>query len=946
MFQNKFTSDSRLVLSVLRGKREDFGVLVRRYLPAVHAVAYARLGNASDADDVAQDAFVRAFQRLDTLRERHKFGPWLMTIARNATMQVLRSRAREAEIVAEVPPPPPSIDPDVEQRELRESLHRAIMQLDPEQRELLLLRYFSGLSIREMATLLDITPNAAKKRVQRAREILGEQMFDRIEKPAETRERDEQVKRIMGAILALPLPAKAVAAAGATALAVKLLAGCATALIVVGGALYLANTGEEEIPTVTAVNRPLDAGANSLADSRETLSVDREAPLRGTRAVAQAESNAAAKSTVGSIAGRVYDSATNEAVAGLELSLYPVELDNGAQRRLRPVVTTDDGAYQVKDLPTGTYRFENPTLSGFPYGELDERVAVHAGKTATYDLTLDTGVSITGVVTDADGAPLVGVNVAGVTNQENRWRNTESGDDGSFRIVGFGSGGTGFELMAFKDGYAMPTVQAPTVPESGLHGVNLVMLEEATVSGKVVDPSGKPMQSVWVTAWPLSGGDGPIGKTETRQDGSFTIHGLFPGEHRIVFGSPGGSSWTIRNEAARVALTAAERRTGLVLVKESEGEYAISGRVVDSEGKPVRANLSILQPVSRSTYSDDDGAFRFEELPEGFYIIDAEDYNTSMRRSKMVGVDVPGATDLEIVLDTPVKLCGVVVDKSTGEPITQFDLSVESGLIDQISGSGTWEYKPHGDIAGRFELDGVGPGDITLFARADGHAQAIHHVPALKAGETREGIQIELSRGVAVNGRVINTLRQPVSDALVYLGPIPEQQMRTHAAMDKTDAEGRFTVHVAPGDTQTLSAYHTSYAPAQTDARLAGEQVDGVEIVLPVGGTVDGVIARGELPLTGLPVSLRCGEIHMGTAETDERGVFRFEHVSAGDGSVTAYLQEGASAVGYIKRQFIMADNQAVHVDLGVNAGMGTLSGQVIQQGQAVAGMRLEISAL
>jgi hypothetical protein len=240
----------------------------------------------------------------------------------------------------------------------------------------------------------------------------------------------------------------------------------------------------------------------------------------------------------------------------------------------------------------------------------------------------------------------------------------------------------------------------------------------------------------------------------------------------------------------------------------------------------------------------------------------------------------------------------------------------------------------------------VGPGDITLFARADGYAQAIHHVRALEPGKTREDVLIAMSKGMVIKGHVLNPLRQPVPDALVYLGPIPEQQMRTHMAMAETDAKGRFTVHVVPGEAQVVSAYHTSYAPAETEVRLSGSQVNGVEIVLPEGATIEGVVSRGAVPVPGEAVVLRFGEVHMGSVNTDDRGMYRFEHVPPGEGSIMAYLQEGTSEFRHIKRDFILSGDETLKVDLAVNAGMGTLMGQVTRQGETVPDMQLELSAV
>ena len=433
---------------------------------------------------------------------------------------------------------------------------------------------------------------------------------------------------------------------------------------------------------------------------------------------------------------------------------------------------------------------------------------MEAGETTTYDLTVDMGVSITGVVTDEYGTPLAGVRVSGMTNQENRWQDNESDAAGRFRVAGFGSGGTGFVLKATKAGYAMPVLDNLTVPPTGLDGVELVMLKEASVSGTVVDPRGEPVEGIGIAAWPMVGGDGPQGQTETATDGTFTIKQLFPGEHRIVLSNPGGSSWSIRNEVERVTLESGEKLKGLVVVKELEGTLQIAGRVVDSDGDPVSsANLTVYYPVFRSAHSDTEGKFTFEELPEGNYVIEAEVYRDGGLFISTDGGRHRRYDESLIEMQSPATIAGVVVDAGTGDPITRFDMTSDAGKHEVITGHHMWSYKSHADPDGRFVLEGLEPGDVTVFVRAGAYAQAIHPVEALTAGEDRGGIRIALTKGVTIEGRVVNASRQPVSGALVYLGPIPEQQMRTHMAMDETDAEGRFTVHATPGQAQTVSAY-------------------------------------------------------------------------------------------------------------------------------------------
>ncbi|HIJ66329.1 MAG TPA: sigma-70 family RNA polymerase sigma factor, partial [Candidatus Hydrogenedentes bacterium] len=170
MLAARKTTDEAALRDVLSGNRDTFGLLVDRYLPMVHACAYAYTRNHADAEDVAQDAFLKAFQSLDTLRERNKFGAWLISIARNLALRLREKRARElplgkGEVEAGAAPAP-----DMAQRELRQLLHRQMDELDDAHREILLLYYFSGQKLAEIAQVLGITTHAAKKRLQRARQ--------------------------------------------------------------------------------------------------------------------------------------------------------------------------------------------------------------------------------------------------------------------------------------------------------------------------------------------------------------------------------------------------------------------------------------------------------------------------------------------------------------------------------------------------------------------------------------------------------------------------------------------------------------------------------------------------------------------------------------------------------------------------------------------------------
>ena len=168
MVSNQETPDAHLVGDVLSGRREAFSALVRRYLPAVHALAFAQTGNHTDADDVTQETFLKAYRSLHTLRDTRKFGGWLAAIGKNKARSLVRQRQRRAEV--SLPSDSAAAAPDIEARELRELLKHQVELLAEPQRDVLLLHYFAGMTAREIGQLTGISKYAVQKRLQRARD--------------------------------------------------------------------------------------------------------------------------------------------------------------------------------------------------------------------------------------------------------------------------------------------------------------------------------------------------------------------------------------------------------------------------------------------------------------------------------------------------------------------------------------------------------------------------------------------------------------------------------------------------------------------------------------------------------------------------------------------------------------------------------------------------------
>lgn len=172
---NETATDSRLVARARAGEARAFEELVRRHLRSAHAVALGVLANPADAEDVCQEAFLTALERLEECRDPKRFAAWLMRIVRNRALNFRQSRSlREGVPLEETAERAGGDDPgrEAERSELRERLLAALAGLPESQREVVLLHDLEGWRHREIAELLGTSEGAVRVRLHEARRRL------------------------------------------------------------------------------------------------------------------------------------------------------------------------------------------------------------------------------------------------------------------------------------------------------------------------------------------------------------------------------------------------------------------------------------------------------------------------------------------------------------------------------------------------------------------------------------------------------------------------------------------------------------------------------------------------------------------------------------------------------------------------------------------------------
>ncbi|MBR5093548.1 MAG: sigma-70 family RNA polymerase sigma factor [Oscillospiraceae bacterium] len=173
-----------IIRRVQHGDTEAFSLLVAEYERNVFNVALQMVGDREDAQDMAQEAFLKAYTSLSTFRGDSRFSSWLYRIVANVCLDFKRHQGRRpsnsltvedddgAAVELDIPDESQSPEALLERKLTREAVRRGLKQLPDEQRQILLLREIQGLSYEEIGEAMDLEPGTVKSRIFRARKKL------------------------------------------------------------------------------------------------------------------------------------------------------------------------------------------------------------------------------------------------------------------------------------------------------------------------------------------------------------------------------------------------------------------------------------------------------------------------------------------------------------------------------------------------------------------------------------------------------------------------------------------------------------------------------------------------------------------------------------------------------------------------------------------------------
>ncbi len=172
--------ESAWVQQALTGDKAAFNRLVEAYQRPVYNLAYRMLGNPQEAEDAAQETFLRAYARLRQYSPEHKFSTWILSITNHHCIDRLRKRRvqwisiDDNPVLGDLPEETPRPEQRALARERDAELQAMLAQLEPEYRTPLILRYWQDYSYEEIAAAMELSVPAVKSRLFRARKQMAE----------------------------------------------------------------------------------------------------------------------------------------------------------------------------------------------------------------------------------------------------------------------------------------------------------------------------------------------------------------------------------------------------------------------------------------------------------------------------------------------------------------------------------------------------------------------------------------------------------------------------------------------------------------------------------------------------------------------------------------------------------------------------------------------------
>lgn len=579
------------------------------------------------------------------------------------------------------------------------------------------------------------------------------------------------------------------------------------------------------------------------------------------------------------LAGRVLDVTTRKPVAGAV-----VDAPGSTWARAGA-----DGSFTLRPALPGDLRL---TVIAPRYAQVLRQVAALEVGARPVEIFMRPAATVSGRVVDEQRRPVAGARLRAFEPEQRGSTGLPpsftSGEDGSFTLRRVPAIETVRVLASHPDFEPLALADLGLKPGERRAGVALTLRRGAVVTG-IVTAGGEPLAGAQTSVAPgrtaygtpprsLSGPQWSWPRATTGADGRFRLSGLSPGEYVLTVSRPG---WATETRDATIAEGKGPDPFTIALAPEA----VVSGRVVGKKGGGVAAQNVYAQAVEtrdRSSGLDrtaPDGSFRLDGLKPGvaynLYL-----YGTGSSTPK--AVVTPPAERVEVVVNGTGRLAGRVVDPD-GRPVTAYQITAQA---DRSSGGSGWFDSARQDVAseaGEFAFDNAPAGALEVRVVAKGFQQARVGGVVVEEGEAKEGVEVRLSRGASLKGRVVEAHGgAPVAGA--------EVSAESASSRVVAGADGAFEFEaLAPGKVRVTATF-PDFVSASENVEV-GESGGTVELKMSTGASVSAVVVTpGGEPVPGAEVAIAPG----GQSWSNTRSVsgadgrVRFAHLVPGRFSLTA----------------------------------------------------------
>jgi RNA polymerase sigma factor (sigma-70 family) len=967
-------SDAALVRQTLQGKRASFEELIQRHASMARALALAHVRVRDDADDVVQDAFVEAFRCLDTLRDPGKFGAWLAALVRHRAARVKAQRKRDADYAESQSGTESAVHPDPAQTETWTRVRQAVDELEAGAREVVVLRYFAGKSSREIGAILDLSPAAVRKRLQRARHDLAEQLLQ------EAGAADDGDRRsVKGIVVAVSLatPDWSAAQTGGTAFGATVwsagsvkIAGLAAA-----GAIAIAfgvmGTQSEPPAKATADTGLADAPVETVLPATQTAVTQASQPANDSTASSITSEFEGPESWPVHVRVTDPDGVPQPGVA-VTLALKSQARDQySVSWGLRPVYFTT----QMRTNGRGIATFSDiPNLDvEKPVFEVTARGAGTIGVTQTVahyvyqpeterDLVVRPTEEIAGRVIGPDGSPIKGawVYLQAESQSEDRgpWmegmRSTTTNSQGEFSIPVMAGYLGSFETHA--SGYA--TAWAASVP-SGTRDVEIRMERGRRLEGTVVDAElGEPVAGILLVT------DSRRVHAVSDENGRFAFDSLRAEETILQCAD---DEYLLAGDVPKISLVHSDELNAIVRVERG---LELTGSLTDANtgeplpGVPVIAtDIRSYQPTglprlttaqAREGITDADGRYVIRGLWPSTYNVDYGLHATVPVHVPPTAVptanfvlrrDGTARYDLTVERGEPVR--GRVIDRD-GVGRAGFSVNVWGNTdSDFVLGLAESFKRPVTDEDGWFTA--YPPESVDeIYVRAHRPGWITNRLGPLAVTQFgEEPLELVAARSGSMSGMVSREDEESNSNRIsirnAYHGPVSTLSWQMDGLNDYVETDGMFLTRsgyffagaLYPGEYELESS-----GAVTTAAVLPGQRTYDVRLDVPketvAGGEVAGYVSLFGEPLEG-------AKVYVGPTlgdKTKPDGSYHAVGVEEGKHVVRVHASEVIDGIRVNRtatQTILMRGRDRLAVDFPLGNGTATIEGFVTLNGEPYA---------